>query len=268
MAVDKTQELADEKQSLVKQFETEVNEFLVDPATIQSLISTTFTKLTPQLVKRALLEGRFVGFTFENFLKKDVYAIPFKNSYALVTSVGYARKLGQRNGIVGKSAPQFECDEKGKVVSCTVTVQKKTGNHIGDFSATVYFDEYYKSGYNGKPSLWDTKPRTMIAKVAEQHALRMACPEDMSNMYIQEEFDQESGVQEGVVIDEETVTNDADVVEVDPAKKDQLEACKTLQELQNVWSSLTAQEKSALSATKDELKEKLSKKKETKANKK
>ena len=72
--------------------------------------------------------------------------------------------------------------------------QKKIDDYVGDYSATVFFSEYYKTGKNGKPSLWDTKPRTMIAKVAEMHALRMACPEELSKAYIEEDYDQEAVV--------------------------------------------------------------------------
>ena len=58
---------------------------------------------------------------------------------------------------------------------------------MGDYTATVYFDEYTKGR-----DLWKSKPRTMIAKVAEMHALRMAFPEQMEKHYVEEEFDAES----------------------------------------------------------------------------
>ena len=97
-----------------------------------------------------------------------------------------------RSNIVGKKAPEFEIGEDKKIISCTVTVQRKIDGYVGDFTATVYFDEYYKAGRNGYPSLWNSKPRTMISKVAEMHALRMACPEELSQSYIEEEIEAEN----------------------------------------------------------------------------
>lgn len=163
----------------------EINKQLGDKETFTALMTTTFKGLEPQIAKRAVLEGVLRGFDLEDFLKKNVYAIPFKQGYTLVTSIDYARKIGMRSGVVGKSAPTFEMDDK-KVISCTVTVKRMVKGHVGEWTATVFFSEYYKSG-----GLWDTKPRTMIGKVAEMHALRAACPEELSQSYTEEEYDAE-----------------------------------------------------------------------------
>lgn len=163
---------------------------LKDPAITKALLATTFKGLQLPAMKQAIFEGMLRGFQFKDFLEKNVYAIPFKDGYSLVTSIDYARKIGMRAGIVGKSAPSFEMDGK-IIVSCSITVKRKVSNELGEWTATVFFEEYYRAGRNGYPSLWDSKPRTMIAKVAEMHALRMACPEEMSQLYTSEEFDKE-----------------------------------------------------------------------------
>jgi len=182
-----------------------INKQIADRETFTTLCETTFKGLTPQKAKQAMLEGLMRGFKFEDFLKKDVYAVPFKGNYSLVTSIDHNRKIGMRSGVVGKEKPEYEYKEDGTVESCTVTVKKqaKESNYIGDYIATVFFDEYYSGHKNPdgsirvnqygqvKPTLWDTKPRTMIAKVAEMHALRMACPEELSNSYIEEDYSQE-----------------------------------------------------------------------------
>ena len=129
-----------------------------------------------------MFEGMTRGFTFKNFLEKDVYAIPFKDRYSLITSIDYARKLGMRSGVVGKSEPTIE-EKDGNVISCTVTIKRKVNDYVGDYTAKVYFDEY-----NTGKNLWLTKPRTMICKVAEMHALRSACPEEMDKVYVEEEM--------------------------------------------------------------------------------
>lgn len=129
------------------------------------------------------------GHTFQDFLKKRVYAIPFGNGYQLVTSIEEARVKGMKNGVIGTSAPQYSLKADGSVESCEVTVKRLTHGIVGEFTALVFFDEYTKGR-----DLWKSKPKTMIAKVAEMHALRKACPEDLSGIYVEEEFDREAEI--------------------------------------------------------------------------
>lgn len=179
--------MADQK-SQIEIINTEINRELSSPEVAKALLATTFKGLTPVTMKQAIMEGMIRGFTFKDFLEKNVYAIPFKEGYSLITSIDFARKKGMKSNVVGKTAPEYEEGADG-IISCTVTVKRLVSGHIGDFTAKVYFSEYYKAGKNGYPSLWDTKPRTMIAKVAEMHALRMACPEELSQTYIEEELE-------------------------------------------------------------------------------
>lgn len=227
-------------ESLIVKYKEQINAELADGDTMKSLLDTTFKGLQAPMAKRALLEGYMRGFTLEHFLKKDVYAIPFKDQYSLVTSIDYARKIGQKSGVVGKSAPQFEVDGE-KIVSCTITIKKKVEDYVGDFTATVYMSEYG----TGKQQ-WASKPRTMLAKVAEMHALRMACPEEAQQMYAEEEYQKEA-------ITAEFVENVIDTTEAQQS----LIACTTLKELGEAWLKLTPQEKKELEPLKDEIKVKL-----------
>lgn len=177
----------------------EINLQLSDETTKKMLLATTFKGLNPTSMKQAIMEGMYRGFSFKDFLEKKIYAVPFKDGYSLITSIDYARSLGMKSGIVGKNAPEYEIDDKGNIVSCTVTVKRKISNYVGDFTATVYFKEY-TSGRN----LWVTKPRTMIAKVAEMHALRMACPEELSQSYIEEEMDE--NIKMGDIVESSNLT--------------------------------------------------------------
>jgi hypothetical protein len=176
------------------------------------LLTTTFKGLNLANMKTAMFEGMSRGFTFKDFLEKNIYAIPFKDGYSLITSIDYARKIGMRSGVIGKSEPTYEIDDsqfakeykianpnsKDKIISCAITIKKMINGVIGEFSERVYFDEYYKSNQY-KNSLWDTKPRTMIAKVAEMHALRMACPEELSQAYVEEEMEKEATPSEKII---------------------------------------------------------------------
>lgn len=164
----------------------EITRELADPNIGRALLATTFKGLSEQSMKQAIFEGVTRGFTFKDFLEKNVYAIPYGQGYSLITSIDYARKIGMKSGVIGKSAPVFEMDEK-KLVSCTITIKRRVGQDIAEFTATVYFDEY-STGKN----LWNSKPRTMLAKVAESHAMRMACPEELSQTYTVEEMEKET----------------------------------------------------------------------------
>jgi hypothetical protein len=168
------------------------------------LASKTFKGLDAANIPQALLEGMMRGFTIEDFIKKNVYATPFWNSkegrqeYALVTSIDRNRKVAARSGQSGKSAPLFKDNDDGSIESCTITVWKKGGDERG-YTATVYFKEY-----STNRNLWTSKPRTMIAKVAEMHALRAAFPEELAQAYVEEEYEHEDiiDVTESKVSDE------------------------------------------------------------------
>lgn len=198
---------------------------LGNETTQAELVQTVFKGLDIGQMKRAVLEGALRGFTFKDFLEKNVYAIKYGNGYSLVTGVDHNRKLGMEGGIVGTDAPVYKVDpealmvidgkdsEHPKIISCSVTVKKMfDGGHVGDFTAEVYFDEFYKKGstHNGtyKPSMWDKMPRVMIAKVAEMHALRKACPDKLSQAYIEEEISPEN------VVTYEVIESDVDEEEV------------------------------------------------------
>lgn len=205
---------------------------LQDKETLKTLLMTTFNGLTPETAKVALLEGMMRGFSFQDFLEKNLYVIPFKDKYSLVTSIDYMRKIGMRSGIVGKDAPIFE-EKEGKLFSCTVTVKKKVSDVVGNFTATVFFHEF-----NTGRNQWVTKPHTMLCKVAEMHALRMACPEELSKGYIEEEIQQET---EEKKVDIELWAT-------------RLNETKSLEDLKVVWADMPAEAKKQLTETKEAIK--------------
>lgn len=231
----------------------DINRQLADPKVAAALIETTFKGFTEINMKKAIMEGVIRGYTFKDFLEKNIYAIKYGDGYSLVTSIDDARKRGMKSNVVGTSAPIYTMtDEKTpagipKPESCTITVKRLVGTTIGEFVGQVYFDEYYKEGksWNGeyKPSMWDQKPRTMIAKVAEMHALRKACPEELAQAYIEEELKDKKEVP---------------AFDLEPHRQ-RVNEVTTLEELRIVWISLPAQAKQdpEIFALKEEIKTKL-----------
>lgn len=172
-----------DKELSIVEMKAEIDTTLGNIETMNALIATSFKGFTPALAKQAVLEGMMRGYTLKDFLTKRIYAIPYSGSYSLVTSIQDARIIGMKSGVVGKSEPIYEDDKNGRPESCMITIKKQIGKTIGDFTAKVYFSEY-----NTGKQQWASKPRTMISKVAEMHALRMACPEEMGQEFIEEEM--------------------------------------------------------------------------------
>jgi len=167
---------------------------IATPEVKASLLKSVFKDFSEELMKQAIVEAYMTGFNLQNFMQKDIYAVLYRgkvHSYSLMTSIGYARKIGMRSGVCYVSEPSYKMNGE-KIESCSMTIKRQlSSGTVGEYIAEVYFDEYYQAGktWDGKytESMWDKKPRTMIAKVAEMHALRKACPEEMANMYVEEE---------------------------------------------------------------------------------
>lgn len=233
-----------ENKNQIIEYKKEIASLVSNKQVFKNLIDITFKGLTKENALQAMLEGRMTGFTLQNFLQKDVYAVPFGDNYSLVTSIDWARKIGQKSGVCGVSAPIYT-EKDGKILTCEITVKKNVDGVVGEFSALVYFDEY-----NTNRNLWKSKPRTMIAKVAEMHALRKACPEELAKAYVEEEYDREKQV----------VVNLEEKKEEETVKwKDKMTECKTLEELANIWANMPGSMKNeqVVIDYKEELKAKL-----------
>jgi len=125
-------------------------------------------------------------------LAKQISLIRFGGQFTIITTIDGYRAIAEQTGqYVGSDAPVFtfsgETTKAGKNApdTATVTVHKLINGNSYPFSATVYFEEYSTGQGN-----WSTMPRTMLAKVAESHALRKAFPAVMSGMYEESEMDQ------------------------------------------------------------------------------
>ncbi len=229
------------QESTVALVKREITRELGHPETVKALLDTTFKGLDESSMKRALLEGMIRGFAFKDFLQKDVYAIPYGGTYSLVTSIDYSRKIGMRSGVIGVTEPVYEFDADGKTpISCSVTVKRRVGQDIGEFSAKVFFKEYSTS-----QNLWKSKPLTMIAKVAEMHAYRKACPEELAQNYVEEEFHKPEAPVRAVAID------------LDP-HLDALAACETTADVERVWADIPGDAKPALKSTMEGVMQRLS----------
>lgn len=208
---------------IINQYRQNVEAVQKDKNVFNSLAEYTFKDFDKNNIPKALLKAQLMGFKIEDFLTGNIYAIQFwnkdKNAYdfSIIASIDSCRKIAMKSGQSGKSEPKYEFDENKKVVSCSVTIWKDNGHEKG-YTQTVYFNEY-----NTGKNLWVKKPMTMIAKVAEMHALRMAFPEQLSNHYIGEEMEKETVVDvtesvdiEKTVVSQETI--DQVIIQIEKSK--------------------------------------------------
>lgn len=85
----------------------------------------------------------------------------------------------------GSDVPVFE--DVGDDLLCTVVVYRMVSGQRCPFGAQALLSEY-STGRN----LWASKPRIMLAKVAESLALRKGYPEKLSGLYEASELGAES----------------------------------------------------------------------------
>lgn len=138
---------------------------------------------------------------------KQIYAIPrrtknkegqFVECMTIQTSIDGYRLIAERTGLYAPGPePTYTYNAQGRVVSATAYIKKQTKDGTWHtISASAYYDEYCQSFVNKNTGervptgLWQTMPRTMLAKCAESQALRKAFPAEMSGIYTKEEMEQ------------------------------------------------------------------------------
>lgn len=180
----------------------------------QEIISKEFSQDQLSLIKNIICKGasedeiavflQICRHTRLDPIAKQIYMIPRwdsklnKNVYTPQTSIDGLRLIAERTGRYAPGpATKFEV-ENGKLISATSFVKKMTADGTWHtVEATAYFEEYVqtytdkRSGETKIAGLWESKPRTMIAKVAESQALRRAFPNEMSGLYVDGELDKD-----------------------------------------------------------------------------
>lgn len=125
---------------------------------------------------------------------KDQNTQQWIDKMTIQTAIDGFRVIAERSGdYAGQDEPIYTEDITGKtIISCKVTVYRFRGDVRYPAAVGVaYWDEYVQKDREGKPmGLWPKMPHVMIAKVAEAVALRKAYPQDLSDIYSEEEMQQ------------------------------------------------------------------------------
>jgi phage recombination protein Bet len=118
-----------------------------------------------------------------NPLLKQIYCIHRGGRMTIQTSIDGYRLIANRTGKLAGIERGVKRDQNGKLTHGWARVWRKDWQEPAYEEAS--FAEY-STGYDN----WYRMPETMIKKVAEAAALRMAFPEDLSGIYTSEEMDQ------------------------------------------------------------------------------
>jgi hypothetical protein len=152
----------------------------------KELIDTIFPNSSLEIIRPALIDAFMLGFSLDDFAKKDVYVLEgtLGSKYNIVVSIDYYRKTAAKNGLEEIGQPLYEYDSEKRLLGCSMRVVR----HGITTTTRVIFSDYDKG-----TGLWVSKPFVMLAKVCEASAYRKAFPELFSKMYIEEEFEKELG---------------------------------------------------------------------------
>lgn len=116
-----------------------------------------------------------------NPFKREIYCVPFGNKCNILVGYEVYLKRAERTGKL--NGWNVEVVGEGLDLTAKVVIYRKDWTH--PFKHEVLFSEY-----NQNTSIWKSKPRTMIRKVAISQAFRLAFPEDLGGLpYVEEEIE-------------------------------------------------------------------------------
>lgn len=167
----------DQSQAIVSQF---------TPEQLQLIKNTIAKNATNDELKLFLYRCTNLG--LDPLKPGQIHFIKYGNNpgTVVVGIDGFRARASRTNQLTGIKRGVLR-DDKGKCVGGWAEVSRKGWEYSA--RAEVSLTEYTTSRGS-----WLNMPETMIQKVAEAHALRMAFPDDLGGLYTGEELDREASM--------------------------------------------------------------------------
>lgn len=196
-------EVAEKRESGLVEYEANGELVKLSPSMIRKYLVSGGGNVTDQEVMMFLSLCRYQHL---NPFLKEAYLIKFGNSPAtMVTGKEvFTKRADADPRYVGKKAGVIVLDSEGKVIEREGTLVLPNEKLVGGWAkvfmkgydspeyASVNFEEYVGRKKNGEVNgQWESKPATMIRKVAVVQALREAFPDVFQGMYSEEEMSAE-----------------------------------------------------------------------------
>ncbi len=142
----------------------------VDSKVIDEFLFSTGTKLTEQ--QKSLFKQLAILHNLNPF-KREIYAIPYGQEMKIVT--GYEVYLKRAEETKDLNGWEFRIEPEDDDLKGILTIYRKSWEK-------PFIHEVYMSEYNSGKSLWATKPKTMLKKVAVAQGFRLAFPVEFDGM--------------------------------------------------------------------------------------
>jgi phage recombination protein Bet len=169
-------------QALQLQSQTALEPGSFTPDQLKLITDTVAKGATPDELKLFLYRCKNLG--LDPLKPGQIYFIKYGTGPgSIVTGIDGFRSKAARSGKLSGIKRGVIRDNKGKCIGAWAEVYRKDWNDCAR-------EEVSLSEYNTGKSMWAKMPETMIKKVAEAAALRMAFPDDLGGVYSEEEMDQ------------------------------------------------------------------------------
>jgi phage recombination protein Bet len=157
---------------------------------IMDYLKSLGNNLSEQHIKKFVHIAK--AFQLNPFIR-EIYGIPFSNNFNIIVGYEVYIKRAERSGMLGG----WKAWTEGSGAELKGCIEIKRKDWEQPFYHEVYFDEY-----NQNNSMWKSKPRTMIKKVAIAQGFRLAFPVELGGIpYTADEIDITSTTDGGTPIE-------------------------------------------------------------------
>lgn len=170
-----------------------------NPDVIQTLKSSIAVDATPEEFSMFLAfcqstglnpykkEIWFIKTKAKSFTGRDGNTVNLPAKVQMMTGInGFFQIANNHPAYDGMEEPEFEEDDKGFPIKCTVRVWRKDRRFPSVGTARI--QEYHPGPSKSGKENWDIRPFHMLAKVAKSIALREAFPQELNGMYTEDEY--------------------------------------------------------------------------------